>query len=257
MNERRIALTGAVNFRDIGGYPGADGRSVRWRTLLRADSLADLSDADHSALAGLGLNSLFDLRHPDESRQRPNRLPPKTLIRSHAIGFYPHGAEAMMIGLRGRSLSKAAARDAMLTLYRHLPVDNAPVYAHLLRTLLVPNALPALIHCTSGKDRTGFGIAVLLLALGVTRETVLDDYLLTNHYRRDLSFMLGTQVDAEVLDVVKAADPEFLLAAFDVIDLTWGGTAGFLSRGLGLSETQQTQLQDLLLEPTAAPLTPR
>jgi protein-tyrosine phosphatase len=248
LRERRLALTGAVNFRDIGGYRSADGRTLKWGAVLRSDSLAELTEADQAAVRALALRSLFDLRHESERSERPNQLGAGAGPRNHAIGFFPNGSEALMSGVRARTLSKDEARAGLLGMYRHLPVAHAPVYAQLLQTLLVPGALPALVHCTSGKDRTGFGIAVLMLALGVPRETILEDYVLTNRYRRDLGFMLGTEVDPEVLDAIKAADPAYLHAAFGVIDGVWGGTLAFLRNGLGLSEPEQAQLQHLLLE---------
>jgi protein-tyrosine phosphatase len=246
--QRRLALTGAVNFRDIGGYRAADGRTLKWGMVLRSDSLAELTDVDQAAVRALSLRSLFDLRHASERSERPNRLGAGDGPHTHAIGFFPNGSEALMTRVRARTLSKDEARAGLLGMYRHLPVAHAPVYAQLLQTLLQPGALPALVHCTSGKDRTGFGIAVLMLALGVPRETILEDYVLTNRYRRDLDFMLGSEVDPEVLDAIKAADPAYLHAAFGVIDSAWGGTPEFLHNGLGLSAQEQTQLQHLLLE---------
>ncbi len=245
--DRRVPLGGAVNFRDIGGYPAADGRVTRWGRLYRSDSLAELSDADLTLLQSLGLRSVCDLRHDTERSQRPNRLHPDDAPLTHDIGFFVHGAEALLEGVRSRQLSAAEVRDVFMEAYKRLPVDQAPACAQFLQKLLAPDALP-LVHCTSGKDRTGFGAAVVLLALGVSRDLVIEDYVLTNRYRRDLSFMLGSDVDAEVLAVVKAAEPAFLPQAFHTIDTAWGGTTGFLRQGLGLSEQDQTRLQALLLE---------
>ncbi|HSV71933.1 MAG TPA: tyrosine-protein phosphatase [Methylibium sp.] len=245
---RLTPLAGAVNFRELGGYRAADGRTVKWGRLHRSDSLAELTDEDVSRLRTLGLRSLVDLRHASERRHKPNRFGLHGEPRTHAIGFFPHGSEALLAGVRQRTLSEAAAHALLIEIYRQLPVVHAADFARLLKLLLLPDALPALVHCTSGKDRTGFGIAAVLLALDVPRETILEDYLLTNRYRRDLSFIVGTAVDPGVLDRVKAAHPDFLQAAFDAIDGHWGGTEAFLRRGLGLTAEQQTRLQELLLE---------
>lgn len=244
---RRLPLFGAVNFRDVGGYPAADGRTVRWGLLHRSDSLADLTHADQEVVHALGLRSIFDLRQEGEREHRPNRLHPRSAPRTYAIGFHPQGSMELMEGVRARSLSPAQAHGLLLQMYRHLPLDHAANYGQLLQTLLLPDALPALIHCTSGKDRTGFGTAVVLMALGASRDVIAEDYLLTNGYRRDLSFMLGTDVDPDVLNVVKAADPQFLSAAFAAMDARWGGAEAFLREGLGLSVHDQKRLQDLLL----------
>jgi len=248
--ERRLPLTGAVNFRDIGGYCNVDSRQVKWGLLYRSDSLAELTDDDLSIIDRLQLKSLFDLRHLSERQHRPNRTGQGSVTQVHAIGFFPQGTETLMQRVRDRSIKPDEAAQAMRAMYRQLPVAHAWDYAQLLKSLLQPGALPALIHCTSGKDRTGFAIVLVLMVLGIPRETIYEDYQLTNHYRRDLSFMLGNEVDAEVLDVVKRAAPEFLAEAFKVIDEVWGGDQAFIHRGLGLTDEDQQQLRNLLLEAT-------
>ncbi|MFT3792288.1 MAG: tyrosine-protein phosphatase [Rudaea sp.] len=245
---RRIVLQGAVNFRDLGGYRGIDGRRIKPGHLYRSDSLANLTEADLHTVANLRLRTLCDLRHAEERSVAPDRLRPEWDLRVHAIGFYPHGGEAMMKRVRSRSIGADEAHQAMRELYAHFPLDNAPVYTRMMHALLRPDALPALVHCTSGKDRTGFGIAIVLSALGVPRETILRDYLLTNAYRRDLAFMLGNDVDPEVLDRIKAAAPEYLAAAFATIDANWGGDTRFLIEGLGIPEDGLRDFRESLLE---------
>ncbi|HEU0198888.1 MAG TPA: tyrosine-protein phosphatase [Burkholderiaceae bacterium] len=248
VKERSLALQGAVNCRDIGGYRTTDRRRVRWGRVLRSDSLSELSSADRAALSAGGVRSIIDLRHEDERLRHPSRWGDQVPVRTHAIGFIPRAGQRLMDELRRKTLSKGAARQLVLEMYRELPLQHGHHYAHLLRLLLEPDALPALVHCTSGKDRTGFGIAVLLSALGVDRETIVADYLLTNRYQRDLAFMVGTDVDLEVLAIVKAADAEYLGAAFDAIERTWGEVHQFIRQGLGLTEQDLAQLQELLLE---------
>ena len=247
-HRRRVELRGAVNFRDLGGYATADGRRLKFGLLFRSDSLGELTQEDLAIVHDLQLRSICDLRHETERSHRPSRLRPDRSARTHVIGFLPHGAETLMDRVRSRTVSIDEAWQLMRDMYRRMPVDQAPFYAHLLDVLTQPEALPALVHCTSGKDRTGFGIAVLLLALGVGRETILEDYVLTNQYRRDLTFMLGSNVDPQVVEVVKRADPEFLCASFGVIDEVCGGEEAFLRSGLGLSVSKQRRLQDLMLE---------
>jgi protein-tyrosine phosphatase len=119
----------------------------------------------------------------------------------------------------------------------------------MFRLLIAPGALPALVHCTSGKDRTGVGVALLLSALGVPRDVVVEDYLLTNRYRRDLSAILQRRVDPDVLDVVVAAHADYLDAAFDSIRRHWGGIEQFIAGALGLDRADLSTLQEQLLEP--------
>lgn len=246
--QRRLDLEGAVNFRDLGGYVVADGRAIRWGQLFRSDSLADLTDGDIARIGMLKLRSIFDLRHQHERSDRPNRIDSAWQVRTHAIGFYPHGAEALMARVRARDLSPRAVSETFTQMYSRLPVDQASSYAQLLQELVVPGALPALIHCTSGKDRTGFAVAVVLLALGVDRETIIADYTLTNQFRRDLAFMVGEGADPTIVRLVQGAEPEYLSAAFAALERTWGSAVAYLREGLGFSAEQQARLQAVLLE---------
>ena len=145
-------------------------------------------------------------------------------------------------------MAPRTANDLLLAMYRQLPIDHADSYARLFRLLLAPGALPALIHCTSGKDRTGFGAALLLGLLGVPREDVVEDYLLTNRYRRDIDFLVGTRVSREVLDVVTSARAEYLDAAFEAIEARWGSLQQYGLHALQLTADDTATLQRLLLE---------
>lgn len=247
---RRLPLVGAVNFRDLGGYRSADGRRVMWRTLYRADSLAELITADVERIAALGLRTLFDLRHEDERTLKPNRLPAGSPLRVRALGFYPYEAAEMVEGINDGSLKADDIEHRMRALYRRFPLDHVTEYGQLLEGLLERDALPALIHCTSGKDRTGFAVAIVFMALGVPRETIMKDYLLTNRYRRDLSFMLRPGLAPDVVSALKGAHPDYLQAAFSTIDEEWGAEAAFLAEALGFDADCCGELRARLLEPS-------
>jgi protein-tyrosine phosphatase len=107
---------------------------------------------------------------------------------------------------------------------------------------------PVLIHCTSGKDRTGYGAALILLALGASREVVLEDYALTDLYRRDLAYMFPPQTAREAIDVLMSARPEFLEAALTAIDAVYGSVDAYLEKALALTDARRRHLRDLLTE---------
>ncbi|ASD11732.1 MULTISPECIES: tyrosine-protein phosphatase [Pseudomonas] len=245
---RRVALQGAVNCRDLGGYPAHEGRRVRHGLLFRSDSLAQLTAEDLLTFAALNLRGIYDLRHEHERLALPNHLGDGPLPITHLLGFIPHGASEVIRGVRDRQLTVAGAQAIFLEMYRRLPLEHAERYGQLIRHLLEPDALPALIHCTSGKDRTGFAAAVILLMLGVDRELIVEDYLVTNRYRRDLRTFVGDNADAEVLQVLTGAEAAYLHSAFASIDSHWGGTERFLRDGLRIDAAQQAQLRALLLE---------
>ena len=174
---RSIALQGASNFRDLGGYPGLGGRTVRWRRLFRSDHLARLSAQDQQALAGLGIARAVDLRGEAERNALAYTLPG---VQYHPLTIEPTVVQRIQEVLRsGASLSPQDAAGLMQDTYRGFVHDNAPRFAALLR-MLVERDDPLVFHCTAGKDRTGFAAALILLALGVPREVVMEDYLLTN-----------------------------------------------------------------------------
>ncbi|VVQ15600.1 tyrosine-protein phosphatase [Pseudomonas fluorescens] len=245
---RRVSLVGAINFRDLGGYSAGEGRTIKWGQLFRSDSLAELSDDDLLRVAPLQLRSIFDLRHLHERNEKPNRLDAAWSVKTHAIGFYPHGAEDLMVRVKNREVSLAAVHEIFRLMYGRLPVDQAATYGQMLQQLVAPNALPALIHCTSGKDRTGFAAAVVMLALGVTRESIMHDYMLSNQSPRDLTFMVGEGADPDVVSAVQRVTPDYLEAAFEAIDATYGSDLDYLRQGLGFSTDQRQHLQRLLLE---------
>ncbi len=244
---RRIEFAGAVNFRDLGGYRTTDGRHVQWGRLYRSDSLAELTTDDLPRLSALGLRSIFDLRHASERRAKPDRLPPGSTAELHQIGFYPHRAETLFQQLAARTVSAAEVEQFLRDAYGAFPIAQATTYRAVLEMLVAEEAIPALIHCTSGKDRTGFAAAVVLMALNVPRETIVADYLLTNDYRRDLSFMIGEGVDPQVQAALKQAHPSYIGAAFETIDRQWGSSSAFIEDGLGFTPESRRRLQDLLL----------
>src|SRR5664279_5807642 len=121
MNERsarRIDLEGAVNFRDIGGYPAAQGKHVRWRRVFRSDSLSKLTDDDHAQLAALGVRTLVDFRLASERRELPNRLAATSDITSVEIGFMAEGVLEMLREVSRGTVTRADIERAFVEQYR-------------------------------------------------------------------------------------------------------------------------------------------
>lgn len=241
---RRIVLSGAVNFRDLGGYATADGRRVCRARVFRADQLADLSDEDLRVVRALGLRHICDLRADVERAQRPNRVVPG--VRVHAIGFMPKGGAELMA--QAGSLTVEQVEQQVGEIYRDFICERRAAFAQLFALMLEADALPLLFHCTSGRDRTGTAAALLLSALGVPRGTILADYELSNAYRRDLRFQLGEHVDPVVMAAITRAHPAYLHTAFEAMQDGWGSTENYLRQALGLSDAARTRLQALLLE---------
>ncbi len=247
MNRRRIELEGAVNFRDLGGYPAEGGRTVRWRTIYRSDSLSDLTDSDVSGLRQLGINTLCDFRLSEESERKPNRLPNGHRINVVRLRFVPEGTLDMLAAINRGQYGPADVEREVLIHYKKFVNDHAFEYRRVFEIILAKDSLPLLMHCTSGKDRTGFAAAAVLLAVGVAREIIVSDYALTNDYRRDIGHLFSNAVSKQTLDVLTSANPRYIEAALDEIDARFGTTEAWLE-SLGVSPSRRARLRDLLTE---------
>lgn len=243
--DRVLRLAGATNFRDLGGYAAHDGRTVRWRRLFRSEHLAGLSTEDHAALAALGVTRTFDLRGEAERAATPYRLEG---VAQHALTIEPTVVQRLQeLLLSGTRVTPSVVEALMQELYRGLVNDQAHRFAALFEHLLQSDA-PLVMHCTAGKDRTGVAAALILLALGVPRDVVVEDYLLSNrHYRYPPP--PASAIPADALAVVWKVQHGFLQAALQAIDDDHGGVDRYLERRLGLSSAARDALAARYLQP--------
>jgi protein-tyrosine phosphatase len=242
---RHLALAGASNFRDLGGYPARDGRAVRWRQIFRSNHLGCLTAADIAVLRSLGLRSAFDFRGVEERTAATCGIPE---IMVHSLPIEPTVVAALRGRLAGgQRLSPSAALDVMRDSYRNYVRQNTPSFRALFAHLLEDRA-PLVIHCTAGKDRTGFACALILHALGVADDLIAEDYLLTNRfYRRDPS--ASTDLPDDVSQALGSVEASFLAAAFEIIGADYGDLDGYLSNGLGIGTGERARLEARYLEP--------
>lgn len=241
---RHLNLAGASNFRDLGGYPGKDGRIVRWRQIFRSNHLGHLTEADIEVLRPLGVRSAFDFRGTEERAAATCGV---AEIAVHSLPIEPTVVAALRARLAERAaLSTADALEVMRDSYRNYVRYNTPSFRALFAHLLEDRA-PLVIHCTAGKDRTGFACALILHALGVPDQVIVEDYLLTNRfYRRDPN--ASNELPDEVKQVLGSVESSFLAAAFEAISADYGGLEAYFSNGLGLAAGERAQLQARYLE---------
>jgi protein-tyrosine phosphatase len=255
---RRLPLEGTPNFRDLGGYETTDGRFVRWGMLYRSGVLTGLTPSDLSYLSQLGIKIVCDFRTAQENALAPEKWIDDPAVQHVAvpIGTTPakghsDAAEALLSG----QPTVAELRGRLDQTYQHMVIDSAPQYATVFRQLR-EDRLPLLYHCTAGKDRTGVFSALVLLALGVPRETVFADYALTNKYltpdaqkqmARASAPSAMAQLSPEQARVLMAADPEYLQSALAAIDQKYGSFDNYRRRALGLSDTDLEGLKSRLL----------
>ncbi|CAM5464798.1 tyrosine-protein phosphatase [Kitasatospora aureofaciens] len=263
---RSLGLRGAVNARDLGGYRTAGGRVVRGGVVLRSDGLNRVTAEDVDPLGALGLRAVVDLRSSDEIREAGPDLLPDGVTSHHLpllatdfdINTTLRGALSDRSARKQRGLLGNGRAAAMMTgLYRWFVTD--PVarerFAALLRLLADPGGVPLLFHCSAGKDRTGWAAALVLTALGVDRETVLADYLLTNERSAAVVERVledfgsrGLMREPELLLPVFRADRGYLDAAFAEVEAGWAGFDAFWREGLGLDEEVLAGLRANLLD---------
>jgi protein-tyrosine phosphatase len=251
---RLVELEGCRNFRDLGGYPTADGRQVRWGRVFRADALGSLTAGDLEHLTGLGLVTICDLRGPREAAAIPDvavagaewvSLPMGEgdadhggLIERVASGELPGVSEADMVAIYASLIERFASQLGQVVT---LAADRA--------------RLPLVFHCAAGKDRTGLAAAVLLGALGVSEADILDDYELTNRYRSSWRIeqlrpeLAARGVDIEVMRAYFSAPRGAMVAALEAMAGAGGSMRGFLEGPGRVDPGTLDRLGGALLEP--------
>lgn len=257
--ERQLPLDGMDNFRDLGGYETADGRTTRWGRVYRSGELGGLSDDDVEYLDDLGINLVCDFRSPAEREDSPDRLPtedPPEVLQAeiYTPGVDPKELQDRIISgdLEGLDLNMLLVEGnrAFVTQFAHQ-------YRSMFDALLEEDGLPAVVHCTAGKDRAGMAAALILLAVGVPQETVMHDFLLTNHYTHDKIQQAMAVIWIASLFKTKPTDlrplmgvePRYLEAGLDAMRHTHGSIDAYMEEALGLTPERRERLKERLLEP--------
>jgi protein-tyrosine phosphatase len=255
--ERRIALEGAPNLRDLGGYRTGDGLTVTWGRVYRSGQLAALTDRDYERLAGLGIVAVCDFRRDDERSaaqtvwKAPN--PPKLLVMTpsapRADAETPVRRPDPVGVMRAGGSAEQVAADLRAS-YETFAERYAGSYRQII-DLLIEQDGAVLYHCTAGKDRTGTFSAVLLTLLGVPRDTIEADYLLSNEYvaTRGAVAQLAARsmVSEDAVRALLGVDRSYLDAAFAAIDGRFGSFDAYRRTALGLTDADLARLKERLL----------
>lgn len=246
---RFVKLQGARNVRDLGGYETQDGRRVRWGNVFRSDELTDLTDADVTLIGSMGIRVVCDLRRESRREAVPDRLPAQNApaILNLDISAATAGRQSALTDWSDEGAEAQMAEGYALRIRR-----AGPLYGRMLDALIDPANRPFLFHCQGGKDRAGTGAALLLLALGVPEETVVEDYLLTNQAYEQASFDLATRaaelgVSTTVMDVLRSARPLFINTALHEMRAMSGSVDAYLGQEVGLTGEERDRLRAELL----------
>lgn len=271
--ERTLNVEGMNNFRDMGGYAAADGKTVRWGKLYRSDHIHKTTDAGLAYIRKLGIRTIIDYRSADEISKYPNRVIDGGIVSYH-LDPAAHTAELSaqfsaakededrnLVNKITEQKKKGALADQYdIVMAQYHNFVNEPksqqAFARMLQIAADPSAAPLVQHCRGGKDRTGFGAMLLLGVLGVGRADLIADYMITyeNRIERNRVKMDGykklTQ-DADVLAYLYSlidTKPEFISASIDAIGKEYGGIVEYAKRALNISDETISILKGLYLQ---------
>jgi protein-tyrosine phosphatase len=250
--QRHVVLQGSPNFRDLGGYATSDGHHVKWGELYRGGDISKLTDADLDTLKNRHITYDVDLRGHREVAQAPDRINPGTdyiLLPAGSDG----GLSSWMKGISTARGTKGGD-SLMVAFYSNtdsLALRYKPFFGKLLA---LPPGQSLLFHCSAGKDRTGIGAALLLYTLGVPYNTIVNDYLASNYYRKDLNAKSSSQmhkamhVDPDVAKAMMGVKKMDLDATFNAINQKYGSVDNYLRTQLGLDDQKIALLKQKFLE---------
>ena len=240
----RLDLSGASNFRHLGGYVGHAGRRVVPHRIFRSDHLGALTAEDMAQIRALGVRRILDLRGVTERATAPCALED---VQVHALSIEPSIVSKLSeLIAAGHRLTPGEVVGHMQETYRGFVRHNTHRFAELFGHLLEADA-PLVFHCTAGKDRTGFAAALILRSLGVPEAEVMRDYLLTNERLKPLE-PSRHGLAPEVQMVLWRVQPDFLEAAFEAVAADYGDVEAYLREGLGVRERERERLRELYLE---------
>lgn len=257
MPERHIEFEGVINFRDLGGYRGSQGATVRWGRLFRSGALHHMTDADVQQARAMGIRSVLDLRRPDEVayQQFGPLIAPPTM--HYSLSLIPEDGSPQLDERYGRGISGDRYRGYM----DFAGADYPNYYVQALELLASEETYPAVFHCTAGKDRTGVIAALVLDILGVDAQTIAEDYALSNLTRDGLIAQLRRdharrqelgEIAGDVPPTEPPADwlpvpPEAIGVYMDHVRRDFGSARGYFE-AQGVAAETFDRLAELLLE---------
>ncbi len=256
------------NFRDLGGYETMDGRKVKWGYLYRSGHLHKLTEEQLLFLDRMGLKTVFDLRSQSEVQREPDQLlpdweyinqPALPNLEDHLKGGPASGTSLDPVDVIKMLVHQPNMKEGMQNFlkeaYRSMAEDST-AFASLFQQLLKRPLDPLVFHCSAGKDRTGISAALILMALGVPKETVMQDYLASNYYRQKENHYLVNKIkehikDKELLVLFSSllgVSESLFNTTFSLIEKKYKNIEAYFEKELALSEKDRLVLQELYLE---------
>lgn len=249
---RQIHFKNAVNFRDIGGLKTQDGKTVRWGKIFRSDNLSRLESGEFEKFNEMHIKTVYDLRTDHEIKGREDHLPANVKY-LHTPTVQDREGEIAKLRAKVISgqISEAQANEQTVRFYQDAVSVNVTAMREIIRQITDSNK-PVLYHCSAGKDRTGIVSALILSILNVDRQTIVNEYLLSNYYRKKktekmlgkakLAKIIKPKMDLNAIKVFMTVDESFINATFDVIDKTYGGIDLFIKNQLEIDPKKRKEI---------------
>jgi protein-tyrosine phosphatase len=256
-----LGIASVPNLRDLGGYKTRDGATVTKGLVYRSNQLAPISPEDMETIAQLGLKNDYDLRTEAERTPLPDQLPPGVNnvwldVLKDASGSAPTNLLALLQNPEegNKALGDGKIEAIFVKSYREfvsLPSAKT-AYHEFFISLGDQSKLPALCHCTTGKDRTGWAAAALLTLLDVPKETVMKDYLRSNDYilplyKEVIDGFVDGGGEPSIPQAIFGVKEEYLEASFDEMQTNYGTIENYFFEALGIDASTQKALRDLYL----------
>lgn len=252
--ERLIPFRGTLNFRDLGGYPTTDGRRTKWGKIYRSDHLRKFRKAEYPYFDTLNIKTICDFRGHSVAKRFPNNLPKNNNIKTHRLPIVSEGLEMRELRTKilRNELEDFDAKKILLHAYSEFIHHAVPRFKVVFNELKAGN-YPILLHCTAGKDRTGFVSAIILSLLGVPKEIVFKDYLASNYFRKaetEKYLERGRIItkDVEKLLPLMEIQADYLQSAFDTIEREYGTVEEYIKQEMEFTAEEVEALREALLE---------
>lgn len=261
---RYIDLQGTYNFRDIGGYHTKSGKRVAFGKLFRSDELSRLTPEDVIKIKALGIRTIIDFRNTKE-RENNEDIPIEGVHVQYLDPVADIAALASSEFTGGKKLDLHDPKNMTAELAKHLMIEQNVAFVHdkkcqkayreMFHVILQEENIGIVQHCRGGKDRTGYGIALILFALGVSSQDIIKDYMLTNHYKKEkneasLKALLKETKNEDLVQAIryfKEANEVFLQTALNEIKAHYQNPINYIQTVLGITESQIKTLEKLYL----------
>ncbi|MBT3225960.1 MAG: tyrosine-protein phosphatase [Deltaproteobacteria bacterium] len=254
VGERRVPMTGTVNFRDMGGYRSKDGKHTKWGQLFRGDSLQRATESDLLLIKQMNIGLIFDFRRAEEVQKGPNRFPENHPLEYQHLPV-THGEFNFISALERLKKNKMdwIKEETIIKGYLENAENYATTWGDIIRHLAKNDCPPVFFHCTAGKDRTGICAALILSALQIPRETILSDYLLSNGYIKDVWIRVKKMIEEQGVNSDKMkpffSAPEYAMTALlDHLEKAYGSAIDFLIKKADISRETIDKLREKHLE---------